>query len=74
MVNRLGQEIVQQNSCYHQIATYLNEHYQNWWNKKIVSLKTVYFRDIWRGTTTFVGIIVLLATIGNFLRPILMHN
>ena len=74
MVNKLGKEIVEKNSCYLQLAKILNEHYENWWNKNIASLKTVYFRDIWRGTATFVGIIVLLATIGNFFRPFVYHK
>ena len=74
MVNKLGKEIVEKNSCFHNVAEELNKHYKNWWNKNIASLKTVYFRDIWRGTATFVGIIVLLATIGNFLRPFVYHK
>ncbi|XP_030963893.1 UPF0481 protein At3g47200-like [Quercus lobata] len=56
MVNKLSQEIVEKNSCYHDVAKDLNEHYGNWWNKNIASLRTVYFRDVWRGTATFVGI------------------
>ena len=74
MVNKLGKEIVEKNSCYLQVAESLNEHYENWWNKNIASLKTVYFRDIWRGSATFVGIIVLLVTVGNFLRPFVYHK
>ncbi|XP_075646618.1 UPF0481 protein At3g47200-like [Castanea sativa] len=74
MVNKLGKEIVEKNSCYHDLAVELNKHYKNWWNKNIASLKAVYFRDIWRGTATFVGIIVLLVTIGNFLRPFVYHR
>nr|XP_023927764.1 UPF0481 protein At3g47200-like [Quercus suber] len=69
MVNKLGKEIVEKNSCYYDVSKELDKHHKNWWNKNIASLKTVYFRDIWRGTATFVGIIVLLVTIGNFLRP-----
>ncbi|KAL4599810.1 hypothetical protein ACB092_11G153700 [Castanea dentata] len=74
MVNKLGQEIVEKNSCYHDVAKDLNEHYGNWWNKNIASLRTVYFRDVWRGTATFVGIVVLFVTIGNFLRPFVFHK
>ncbi|XP_050282420.1 UPF0481 protein At3g47200-like [Quercus robur] len=74
MVNKLGKEILEKNSCYLQLAKNLNEHYENWWNKNIASLKTVYFRDIWRGSATFVGIIVLLVTVGNFLRPFVFHK
>ncbi|KAM3685466.1 hypothetical protein ACJW31_11G119700 [Castanea mollissima] len=52
MVNKLGQEIVEKNSYYHDVAKDLNKYYRNWWNKNMESLKTVYFRDIWRGTAT----------------------
>ncbi len=74
MVNQLGLEIVERKSCYHEIATKLNGHYDNYWNHNMASLKTIYFRDIWRGTATVVGIIVLLVTVGNFLRPFLMKK
>ncbi|KAF3946184.1 hypothetical protein CMV_027520 [Castanea mollissima] len=74
MVNKLGQEIVEKNSCYHNVAKDLNEHYGSRWNKNIASLRTVYFRDVWRGTATFVGIVVLFVTIGNFLRPFVFHK
>ncbi|KAK4540980.1 hypothetical protein RGQ29_031804 [Quercus rubra] len=67
MVNKLGQEIVEENSYYCKVAEDLNKYYRNWWNKNMESLKTVYFRDIWRGTATVVGIIVLVVTIMNFL-------
>jgi len=74
MVNKLGQEIVGNNSCYYDVAKDLNDHYGNWWNKDIASLRTVYFRDVWRGTATFAGIVVLFVTIGNFLRLFVFHK
>jgi hypothetical protein len=74
MVNQLGQEIVERKSCYNAIAKELNGHYDGCWNHNMAFLKTVYFRDIWRGTAIVVGIIVLLVTVGNFLRPFLMDK
>ena len=74
MVNKLGQEIVENNSCYHYVAEDLNDHYGNRWNKNIASLRTVYFRDVWRGTATFAGIVVMFITVGNFLRPFFFHK
>ncbi|KAM4072230.1 hypothetical protein ACB094_11G122000 [Castanea mollissima] len=74
MVNKLGQEIVEKNSYYHDVAKDLNKYYRNWWNKNMESLKTVYFRDIWRGTATVVGIIVLVVTVLNFLRPFVFKH
>ncbi|XP_030966926.1 UPF0481 protein At3g47200-like [Quercus lobata] len=74
MVNKLGQEIVEEKSYYHDVAEDLNKYYRNWWNKNMESLKTVYFRDIWRGTATVVGIIVLVVTVMNFLRPFVFRH
>ena len=82
MVKKLTKEIVENNSCYSGLAKGLNDHHENWWNKIIVTwwykiivpLKTVYFRDIWRGTATIAGIIVLLITIGEFLTPFILNK
>ncbi|XP_030961700.1 UPF0481 protein At3g47200-like [Quercus lobata] len=74
MVNKLGHEIVEKNSYYHKVAEDLNKYYRNWWNQNMASLKTVYFRDIWRGTATVVGIIVLVVTVMNFLRPFVFRH
>ncbi|KAF3950231.1 hypothetical protein CMV_023981 [Castanea mollissima] len=74
MVNKLGHEIVEKNSYYHEVAEDLNRYYRNWWNQNMASLKTVYFRDIWRGTATVVGIIVLVVTVMNFLRPFVFKH
>nr|XP_023886349.1 UPF0481 protein At3g47200-like [Quercus suber] len=74
MVNKLGHEIVEENSYYYNVAEDLNKYYRNWWNQNMESLKTVYFRDIWRGTATVVGIIVLVVTVMNFLRPFVFKH
>ncbi|XP_075646857.1 UPF0481 protein At3g47200-like isoform X2 [Castanea sativa] len=74
MVNKLGHEIVEKKSYYHDVAEDLNKYYRNWWNQNMASLKTVYFRDIWRGTATVVGIIVLVVTVMNFLRPFVFKH
>ncbi|XP_050282429.1 UPF0481 protein At3g47200-like isoform X2 [Quercus robur] len=74
MVNKLGHEIVEKSSYYHEVAEDLNKYYRNWWNQNMASLKTVYFRDIWRGTATVVGIIVLVVTVMNFLRPFVFRH
>ena len=69
MVNKLGLEIEQKRSCYQELAQQLNGYHANDCNRNMGSLRTTYFRDIWRGTATFIGTIVLLVTILNFLRP-----
>ncbi|XP_030966706.1 UPF0481 protein At3g47200-like isoform X6 [Quercus lobata] len=74
MVNKLGHEIVEVNSYYHDVAEDLNSYYRNLWNQNMASLKTVYFRDVLRGTATVVGMIVLVVTIMNFLRPFVFKH
>nr|POE73197.1 upf0481 protein [Quercus suber] len=69
MVNKLGLEIEQKGSCYLELAQRLNRYYANDCNRNMGSLRTIYFGDIWRGTASFIGTIVLLVTILNFLRP-----
>uniref|UniRef100_A0A2N9GXW5 Uncharacterized protein n=1 Tax=Fagus sylvatica TaxID=28930 RepID=A0A2N9GXW5_FAGSY len=70
MVNKLGLEIDQeQKSCYAKLTEDVNRYYKKRWNRNLGALRTIYFRDIWRGTATLVGVIVLLVTILNFLKP-----
>ena len=69
MVNKLGLEIEQKRSRYQELGQQLNGYYANECNCNMGSLRTIYFHDIWRGTATFIGTIVLLLTILNLLRP-----
>jgi hypothetical protein len=69
MVNRLRLEIVENNSFYQSLTQDLNAFYSKFWNRSMGYLRTIYFRDIWRGTATVVGVIVLVVTVLNFLRP-----
>ncbi|KAG2669217.1 hypothetical protein I3760_14G024200 [Carya illinoinensis] len=69
LVNKLGHQIVEVNSCHYELSRKLNEHYEDFWNRNMATLTTVYFRDIWRGTATVVGIVILFLTVWNiFLR------
>jgi hypothetical protein len=74
MINKLGLEIVEQNTCYRILAKDLKAYYKQHWNRDMGALRTIYFRDMWRGTATVVGIIALLLTILNFLRPFVFTN
>ena len=74
MVNRLCLEIVEINSYYRHIIDDLNTYCESPWNRNMASLINVYFRDIWRGTATVVGVLVLLITIFNFLKPFVFKN
>ncbi|KAG6677417.1 hypothetical protein I3843_14G024600 [Carya illinoinensis] len=73
LVNKLGHQIVEVNSCHHDLTKKLNEHYEGLWNRNMATLTTVYFRDIWRGTATVVGIVVLFLTVWNtFLKALVL--
>ncbi|XP_065631616.1 UPF0481 protein At3g47200 [Quercus suber] len=74
MVNKLALEITEKNPCYKNLAARIDNYYKSACNRNMGSLRTVYFRDIWRGTATVVGIIVLPLTILNFLRPFVFKN
>uniref|UniRef100_A0A7N2LE29 Uncharacterized protein n=2 Tax=Quercus lobata TaxID=97700 RepID=A0A7N2LE29_QUELO len=55
MVNKLGLEIEQNTSCYHELAQQLNDYYDNDCNRNMGSLRTIYFGDIWRGCNFYWG-------------------
>jgi hypothetical protein len=69
MINKLSTEISEGKSCYYDIAQEINKYRDNHWNHIMASMKSIYFRDFWRGTTTVVGLIVLGFTFWGFLRP-----
>lgn len=73
LINTLCHEIVECESCFHDLHQRLNEHCDSSWNRLIAILTNLYFRDFWRGTATFVGFFVIVITFGNFvLRPFVM--
>ena len=68
MVNRIAVEIVEENSCYSDVAKNLKNHYQKGCNRNIGYLKSTYFSNLWRGTATVVGLIILGFTLWDFVR------
>ncbi|KAG6628569.1 hypothetical protein CIPAW_14G022100 [Carya illinoinensis] len=56
-------------SIYYELSRRLNRHCDNPWNRTLATMSSVYFPDIWRGTATVVGLIILGFTFWNFLRP-----
>ena len=74
LINKLGHEIVESESCYHELYKQLDDHCGSTWNSLVASLTSVYFKDFWRGTATIAGIFVLGVTFVNFLRPFVMKN
>jgi len=73
LINKLGDQIVATTSSYFDIiAQKLNDHYEFPLNHLLATLKREYFPNIFRGTATIVGLIVLGFTLWNFLRPYVM--
>jgi hypothetical protein len=68
LINKLCQGIVEVSSRYSNIATDLNDYYESRYNKSKAYLRRQYFRNVWIGTGTVVGFIVLLITLGTFVR------
>ncbi|KAB1225074.1 hypothetical protein CJ030_MR1G005390 [Morella rubra] len=66
MINKLCEEIVDTGSCYYQLSEQLTRHCDNFWNHAMATLKSVYFANIWRGTATIIGLIVLGFTLWSY--------
>ncbi|XP_023887876.1 UPF0481 protein At3g47200 [Quercus suber] len=73
MVNKLGLEIVETGSCYFGLTQDLNKHYDECCNRNMGNLRSSYFSNLWRGTATIIGLIVLGFTLWNFIRPYVRH-
>ncbi|KAI4353676.1 hypothetical protein L6164_002607 [Bauhinia variegata] len=48
----------------------LNKHHDKKWHRAMTKLRLVYFQDVWRGSSTLVGLLVLFFTFYNFYRSI----
>ncbi|XP_042959794.1 UPF0481 protein At3g47200-like [Carya illinoinensis] len=60
------------NSCYKDSIRRMNQHCKNPWNRVVATMSRVYFPDIWRGTATVLGLIILGFTFWNFIRPFVL--
>ncbi|XP_040995394.1 UPF0481 protein At3g47200-like [Juglans microcarpa x Juglans regia] len=70
LINNLcPDQIGDASSIYYDLSRLLNKHCDNPWNRTLATMSSVYFPDIWRGTATVVGLIILGFTFWNFLRP-----
>ncbi|CAL8121147.1 unnamed protein product [Prunus armeniaca] len=63
LVDRLCEQIMDDPSCYFGISDQLNKHYENFWNRHVATLKRVYFKDLWTGSSTVLGVFVLLFSV-----------
>ncbi|BAT96799.1 hypothetical protein LR48_Vigan11g169000 [Vigna angularis] len=70
LVNGLCKHVVTNSTCYYDTIKGLNDHYKNKWYHTMASLRLVYFRDLWRASSTVVGIAVLIFAVFQFLRAL----
>ncbi|PNT08851.1 hypothetical protein POPTR_012G012000v4 [Populus trichocarpa] len=68
LINKLCQGIAEVSSCYNRLAQALDKYYDSRFNKRKAYLRRHYFKNVWIGTGTVVGLIVLFITLGNFVR------
>ncbi|KAK6260900.1 hypothetical protein SCA6_015374 [Theobroma cacao] len=71
MINNVAVGIVNTSFVYGDIGWNLNNYYANSWNRRMATLKHVYFNDLWRGTATVAAFIVVLLTLTQTLLAIL---
>ncbi|MED6137022.1 hypothetical protein PIB30_061139 [Stylosanthes scabra] len=74
LVNSLCTNVEVSSNYYGKIIKKLNRHYDNGWMSNMGRLKSVYFRDPWRISSTVVGVVVFLFAIFNFLKLIRVFN
>ncbi|KAK7382862.1 hypothetical protein VNO80_01988 [Phaseolus coccineus] len=71
LVNGLCKHVVtNSDTCYYETINDLNQHYKNKWYHTMASLRLVYFRDLWRASSTVVGIAVLIFAVFQFIRAL----
>uniref|UniRef100_A0A2N9G7B7 Uncharacterized protein n=1 Tax=Fagus sylvatica TaxID=28930 RepID=A0A2N9G7B7_FAGSY len=68
IVNKLALEITETDSCYNDLAEKLNRHYDQCCNRNMGYLRSTYFHNLWRGTATAVGLILLGFTIWDIIK------
>ncbi|KAB1225209.1 hypothetical protein CJ030_MR1G025758 [Morella rubra] len=73
LINKLCNEIVADDESdidsKHNLCKKLNDYYENPWNRAMATLASTYFTDIWRGSETIAGLLVLAFTFWSFFRP-----
>ncbi|KAG6677410.1 hypothetical protein I3842_14G024800 [Carya illinoinensis] len=73
LIKELGSQIVIiPSNCFKDIIRRMNQHCKNPWNRVVATMSSVYFPDIWRGTATVLGLIILGFTLWNFIRPFVL--
>ena len=70
LLSSFVRNVVLNSNCYSKLIDDVNRHYDNKWNKTMATLNSVYFSDLWRGSSTVVGLAVLFFTFFNFFSAI----
>ncbi|QCE04726.1 UPF0481 protein At3g47200-like [Vigna unguiculata] len=68
MINGLCKHVEVNGNNYGNITSKLNDHYNSNWKHYMGVLRSVYFRDPWRITSTLVGVVIFLFAIFTFLH------
>ncbi|KAL5794970.1 hypothetical protein ACOSP7_003564 [Xanthoceras sorbifolium] len=63
MFNKLCSHILPSPSRYHEIAKDMKAHYKNRWNRLKVTLRSVYFSNLWTGTATVAAALLVFLTL-----------
>lgn len=67
LLKSLGRQVVVSSDIYDQLSKDVNEYYESLWTK----LRLVYFRDLWRTSSTVVGLVVFVFSTTNTIRSFL---
>ncbi|XP_062079291.1 UPF0481 protein At3g47200-like [Humulus lupulus] len=70
MINKIGKNMYLENFIYAEQCDELNEFYERWYNRAKATLIRVYFKDLWTGSSTVVGVFVLIFTIVSTIESI----
>jgi hypothetical protein len=67
LINTLCQEMVEISSSFDPLSKLLNDYYESSWNKNRTYLLSVYFKNVWIGTGTVVGSLILAIAVTRFI-------
>ncbi|XP_004308517.1 PREDICTED: UPF0481 protein At3g47200-like [Fragaria vesca subsp. vesca] len=75
LINSFCVHIVEEISCYSDIYDQLNEHYEtSLCNRRMATLKQVYFKDLWTSSATILGLVVLVFSIVGTINSLIYHK
>ncbi|XP_062105257.1 UPF0481 protein At3g47200-like [Humulus lupulus] len=74
LFNGLCNQIPREKTFYARFYNDLNKFYENRWNVTRSTLKKVYFKDLWTGSSTVVGLFVLVFTVTATIRNVYLRH